>query len=192
MDRIRVTGTSCSGKTTLARAISRRLDLPVVELDALFWGPRWTPVPDDVFLARVAEAIAPDRWVMDGGYAKVRDLTWSRADTVVWLDYPMRTVLYRWARRTLRRLRSREEFWPGTGNRERLSHIIRRDSLLWWILSTHRRRRRTTAAELAARRNLRLVRLRSPAEAERWLRGLQPSPASEDTTAGAIASAQNP
>src|SRR5688572_16675732 len=63
-------------------------------------GPRWTPVPEHVFRARVAAAVAGDRWVLDGGYSHVRELTWSRADTVVWLDYPMRTVLRRWAGRT--------------------------------------------------------------------------------------------
>ena len=191
MHRIRVAGTSCSGKTTLSRAIARRLNLPVVELDALFWGPRWTPVPDEIFHSRVAEAVAAERWVIDGGYAKVRELTWSRADAIVWLDYPMRTVLARWTRRTARRLRTREEFWPGTGNRERLGHIVRRDGLLWWILSTHRRRRRTMAAELAAYPDLHLVRLRSPAEADRWLRGLQEA-SNAATTAGAMASAQKP
>lgn len=172
MDRINVAGTSCSGKTTLARAISRRLGLPRIELDALFWGGDWTPVPEDTFRARVEGAVAADRWVIDGGYAKVRDLMWARADTVVWLDYPMRTVLRRWAGRTLARLRTREEFWTGTGNRERLSHIVHRDSLLWWILRTHHRRRRTTAAELAARPDLRVVRLRSPDETDRWLGSL--------------------
>ena len=172
MDRINVAGTSCSGKTTLARRISERLGLPRIELDALFWGPGWTPVPDDTFRARVTEAVAGDRWVIDGGYRQIRDLTWARADTVVWLDYPLRTVLRRWAWRTLVRLRTRQEFWPGTGNRERLSHIVGRDSLLWWILSTHRRRRRTTAAALAARPDLRVIRLTSPAEAERWLASL--------------------
>lgn len=191
MHRIRVAGTSCSGKTTLSRAIGRRLDLPVVELDALFWGPHWTPVPDEIFRSRVALAVAAERWVIDGGYATVRELTWSRADTIVWLDYPMRTVLARWARRTARRLRTREEFWPGTGNRERLGHIVRRDGLLWWILSTHRRRRRTMAAELAAHSDLHHVRLRSPPEADRWLQGLQPA-SSAATTAGAMASAQKP
>jgi hypothetical protein len=91
----------------------------------------------------------------------------------VWLDYPMRTVLYRWARRTLARIRSGEEFWPGTGNRESLWNAVRGGGLLWWILRTHRRRRRTVAAELVARPDLRRIRLRSPTETARWLRDLK-------------------
>jgi adenylate kinase family enzyme len=173
MDRVNVTGTSCSGKTTLARSISERLGLPCFELDALFWGPGWTPVPDEAFRSRVAGAVSGDRWVIDGGYSTIRDLTWARADTVVWLDYPLRTVLRRWARRTRDRLRTREELWPGTGNRERASRVVHRDGLLWWILSTHHRRRRTTAEQLATRPDLRAVRLRSPAETERWLSSLR-------------------
>jgi len=189
MRRINVIGTSCSGKTTLARKLATSLGLPYVELDALFWAPRWTPVPPEVFRARLADALAGDRWVADGGYAAVRDITWSRADTVVWLDYPLRTVLARWARRTVRRIRSGEEFWPGTGNRESLRNALRRDGLLWWILTTHRRRRRTMRAAMRDRRDLRWVRLRSPAEADRWLASIQ---SSAETTAGASASAQNP
>lgn len=169
MERINVTGTSCSGKTTLARRVAGRLGLPCVELDALFWGPDWTPVPVETFRERVAGAAAGDRWVIDGTYSSVRDLTWGRTDTVVWLDYPMHLVLARWARRTVARIRSGAEFWPGTGNRESLRHALRRDSLLMWILTTHRRRRRRLAADLAARPDLMAIRLRSPAATERWL-----------------------
>jgi hypothetical protein len=190
MRRINVTGTSCSGKTTLARGLARRLDLPCVEYDALFWDADWTPVPPETFRDRVTSALAGDEWVADGGYAALRDVTWSRADTVVWLDYPMRTVLARWARRTIRRIRTQEEFWPGTGNRESIRNALRRGGLLWWILGTHRRRHRSIAAAMADRPDLSWIRLRSPAEAERWLSGLQPSrPA---TTAVARASAQEP
>jgi adenylate kinase family enzyme len=191
MRRINVAGTSCSGKTTLARELAGRLGVPHVEFDALFWGPDWTPVPTDVFRSRLTAALAGEQWVADGGYAAVRDITWSRADTVVWLDYPMRTVLSRWARRTVRRIRSREEFWPGTGNRESVRKALRRDGLLWWILRTHARRRRTMGTARRERGDLRWIRLRSPAEAERWLASVQ-SPASPSTTAGASASAQNP
>jgi hypothetical protein len=170
--RINVVGTSCSGKTTLARDLARRLGLPYVELDALFWGRDWTPVPDELFRARVADAVDGEQWVIDGGYAPVRDLTWGRVDTVVWLDYPMPLVLARWARRTLTRIRSREEFWPGTGNRESVSNALRPNGLLWWILRTHHRRRRSMAAGLAARPDIAAVRLHSPVEAGRWLRSI--------------------
>jgi hypothetical protein len=190
MRRINVTGTSCSGKTTLARDLARRLDVPHIEFDALFWGPNWTPIPREVFRARLTDAMAADAWVADGGYSAVRDITWQRADTVVWLDYPMWTVLARWARRTLRRIRSREESWPGTGNRESLRNALRSDGLLWWILYTHRRRHRTMAQSMRDRDDLRWIRLRSPREAEAWLLGVQP--ARPATTAGARASAQKP
>ena len=169
MRRINIVGTSCSGKTTLARAVAARLGLPCIELDALFWGPRWTPVPDNVFLDRVGRALEGEAWVVDGGYAKLDRLKFGRADTVVWLDYPMRTVLARWARRTVRRIRSREEFWPGTGNRESLRNAFRRDGLLAWILTTHRRRRHSMEARMRAWPGLTWIRLRSPAEADQWL-----------------------
>ena len=173
MQRINVTGTSCSGKTTLSRRLAEMLDVPHVELDALFWGTGWTPVPPATFRARVAAAAAGDRWVIDGTYSSVRDLTWSRVDTVVWLDYPMHVVLARWARRTVARIRSGAEFWPGTGNRETLRHALRRDGLLGWIVRTHRSRRRRLLRDLAARPDVRAIRLRSPAEAERWMKAVR-------------------
>jgi hypothetical protein len=173
MQRINVVGTSCSGKTRLARELRRRLGLPHVEMDALFWGPDWTPVPAERFRERVAAAAEAPGWVMDGGYSPVRDVIWARADTVVWLDYPMALVLGRWARRTVSRIRSREEFWPGSGNRESIRHALRRDGLLAWILTTHRARRVRLAAQLAAHPSLAQVRLRSPAATEEWLRGVR-------------------
>ena len=174
MDRINVVGTSCSGKTTLARAIAARRGLPYTELDALFWGPRWEPVPSEVFHARVAEALRGDRWVLDGAYtgSRVGPRIWERADTIVWLDYPMPLVLGRWARRTVARIRSQEEFWPGTGTRESIGNALRRGGLLWWIMRTHYGRRRRIRDRLAAAPHLSSVRLRSPREADRWLASL--------------------
>ena len=67
MERINVVGTSCSGKTTLARRIATRIDASHVEMDALFWGPGWQPVATELFRSRVAEAVGGDRWVLDGG-----------------------------------------------------------------------------------------------------------------------------
>ena len=170
LQRINVVGTSSVGKTTFARDLAARLDLPYVELDALYWEPGWTEASSDVMRSRVAAAIQPVGWVVDGNYGIVRDLVWARADTVVWLDYPLRTILWRYLTRTLRRIRTGEELWPGTGNRERLSmHLLQRDGLLWWILGTYRRRRRDFPRLLAEHPRIEAVRLGSPREASRWL-----------------------
>lgn len=141
MQRIAVVGTTGSGKTTLAQQLAERLGIPHVELDALYWGPNWTEPTREEFRARVAQAVAGDRWVADGNYSKVRDLVWSRADTAVWLDYSLPVILWQLARRTLRRVATQEELW--SGNRERMrGAFFSRNSLFVWALQTYWRRRR--------------------------------------------------
>ena len=81
-----------------------RLGIPYIELDALHWEPNWTEAPDEVMRERVRSAISGEAWVVDGNYSAIRDLVWARADTVVWLDLPLPTILARYARRTIRRL----------------------------------------------------------------------------------------
>jgi adenylate kinase family enzyme len=93
MQRISVVGTSGSGKTTLARHIAQRLAIPHVELDKLHWEPNWIEVPDDVMRERVSQALASNTWVVDGNYSLVSDIVWGKADTVVWLDYPLWLVM---------------------------------------------------------------------------------------------------
>lgn len=170
MKRIVVVGTTGTGKTTMAQRLADRLRLPHVELDALHWGPNWTEAPREIFRARVTGALHGDAWVVDGNYGKVRDLVWSRADTVIWLDYPLWLILWRLASRTTRRVIARETLW--NGNRETLrGAFFSRNSLLIWALQTYRRRRRDYPRLIAQPEylHLHLVRLRSPREATGWL-----------------------
>jgi adenylate kinase family enzyme len=172
--RIAVVGTTGSGKTTLAQQLARRLAIPHVELDALHWDPYWTPVPPEVFRERTALALNGEAWVVDGNYSAVRDVVWSRADTLVWLDYPLPVILWRLFWRTLRRVVTREELW--NENRERfLAQFFSRDSLFLWVLRSYPRRRREYPALLdqPAYAHLAVVRLHSPRAARAWLAGLR-------------------
>ncbi len=172
MKRVSVVGTTGSGKTTMARALSLLLGSPHVELDALFWEPRWKMADLPVFRLRVASAVAGDAWVIDGGYSAVRDLIWPRADTVIWLDYPLTVILPRLVRRIVARVQDKSELWPGTGNRETIRNaIFSRDPLVWFAIRTHRNRRRRIEEMLRRPEyaHLQLHRLTRPADADRWL-----------------------
>lgn len=172
--RIAVTGTTGSGKSTLAGELARRLGVPHVELDALHWDAGWAAAPLELFRERAAAALLPDgRWVVDGNYTPVRDISWGRADTLLWLDYPLPLVFWRLARRTLWRGVARPELY--NGNRESLwEQLCTGESLFPRLLRTHHRRRREypmilTRPEYA---HLRVERFRRPREARAWVDGL--------------------
>lgn len=172
MRRIHVVGTSGSGKTTLARQIAERLDIPYVELDALHWEPDWTPADKAILRARVTDALAGGAWVVDGNYTALHDLTLARADTLIWLDYPLPVVLWRVTTRTARRYFARTTLW--NGNRERLGSVFSKDSIILWALTTwakNRRRYRELSAG-ATYVQVHIVRLRSPRQTRRWLGSL--------------------
>lgn len=172
--RISVVGTTGAGKTTLARRLTDLLDITHVELDALHWGPDWTPAPREVFRERVREAVvANSLWVVDGNYSRVRDIVWAHADTVVWLDYPLWRILWQLTKRNLRRSLLDVELW--NGNRERFrTQFFSRDSLYLWALQTYRRRRQEYPALLAQPEyaHLALIHLRSARETQTWLERL--------------------
>ncbi len=114
MQRIVILGCSGSGKSTLARRLGEKLDLPVVHLDALFWQPGWVESPPEVFRERVAQAVAGDRWVCDGGYSRTYDLRFPRADAIIWLERPRWLCLLRVTTRWIAHWgRTRADMGPG-------------------------------------------------------------------------------
>lgn len=173
LQRVVVVGTSGSGKTTLARQLAEKLNYPHIELDALHWRPDWTEAPEDEFREAIATATAGDNWVLDGNYSRARELIWSQADTLVWLDYPKHLVMRRIIWRTVRRAATREELWSGNRERFRIS-FMSRESVIWWAWTTYDRRRRTydEVFESDAYPHLHKIRLHTPRMAAQWVAGV--------------------
>lgn len=172
MQRILVVGVTGAGKSTLARAVGERLDVPYHEMDGLYFcGPGWAV--NDKLAETVSRIVAEPRWIIDSiGYPEVRDLLWERADTVLWLDYGRRVVLPRVLRRSLRRSLTRERIFGG--NRETWAGWFSREHPVWWAWSQHTDRRaeiarRTSDARFAP---LDTVRFARPDEATAWLASL--------------------
>ena len=177
MQRISVVGSSGSGKTTVARAIAETLGIPHLELDSVYHQPDWVPLPDDEFREFAGEFVFEAAWVVDGNYTigGVLDLVWERADTVVWVDPPKRTVIQRVIRRTIRRAATREELW--NGNREPLTNLTSWDpekNVIRWAWTRYDLRQKEYEARMndQAWNHLAFIRLRSQGETNEFLSSL--------------------
>lgn len=167
-----VIGVTGSGKSTLAEKLAQRFDLKYIDLDALYWRPNWQPTPRDVFRLQVQEALQCERWTVSGNYRMVRDLVWTQAEALIWLDYSLGRVLWQLTRRTFRRWWTRELLW-GTNYEPLLTHfkLWSKDSLYNWLLQTYWRRKREIPELLSMpeHQHLKLLWFRQPSDAEKWL-----------------------
>jgi len=137
--RILVVGPTGSGKTTVAARLAGVYDLAHVELDTLHWGPDWTICPD--FDEQAKLAVQCDAWVIDGGYTRVTQVAWPRADLVVRLDYTFPAVFMQLLLHTFRRCWNKENLFGG--NRESWrTQFLSKESLFVWLFKTYAKRKR--------------------------------------------------
>lgn len=172
-ERVIVVGSTGCGKSTLAEQLSRQFELELIELDALHWLPDWQHRSDQDFREQVAQAIRAPRWAMAGNYSLARDISWPRAQAIIWLDYPLWTVFWQLWRRTWRRWWTRELLWGC--NREHLwRHFMlwsAEDSLFHWLFKTYWRRKREYPLLFARPEynHLKILHMHTPQETRTWL-----------------------
>jgi len=167
-----VIGTTGSGKSTIAERLASKLGLDYIELDALNWGPNWTPAEDELLCARVEEATRSPGWVVAGNYSATRPVTWARAEAIIWLDYSLWVVFWRLFRRTWKRVFYQEELW--NGNRESVWTQLKLwsdESLFHWLFKTYWRRKREYPQLFAMpeHAHLRIFHFENPNQAQAWL-----------------------
>ncbi|MGE4133077.1 MAG: adenylate kinase [Bdellovibrionales bacterium] len=145
-------------------------------MDRIFWGPNWYWPPDEEFFEKLEKALQRDSWVLDGNYTRSLPIKWKSVEVVVWLDYPFGITVFRAVRRAIRRSLSGEEIWEGTGNRETFrKSFFSKDSIIWWTLKTYHQVKRKYKKMMVDPQfsHIRFVRIKSDAEADRFLRELE-------------------
>jgi adenylate kinase family enzyme len=164
MRRVLVLGCAGAGKSTLARRMAAALALPLVELDRMFWRPGWVEAPREEFRDAVARLAAMPAWIMDGNYSFTFDLRLPVADTIVFLDLPRRTCMWRVIMRTVsgygRTRAGLPEGCPERFDWEFLNYV-------WNFHAAHRPQIAAALANHAGHAHLH--RLKSPEGAERFL-----------------------
>jgi len=165
--RVLIAGVSGSGKSTLADALAAQVHIPHTDIDTLYHGPNWTR--RDEFYTDVDEMIAAPAWVTEWQYRSVRPRLADRADTIVWLDFPVRLWMFRLVRRTIQRRRSREELWAGNVEAPLWHLFTGRDHIIAWALRTHHDYRTLISDLEHTHPKLQVVRLRNQRDVDRWL-----------------------
>lgn len=161
MRRVLIIGPCGSGKSTLARELAPRMGLPLVHMDQLGWQAGWVETEKAELNARLADAVAQDQWLIEGNYGSTLAPRLERADTVIYLDFPIRLCLWRLARRILtHRGRSRPDMPEGCPERF--------DAAFFWYVATwNTGPRPRTEAELAGYTG-KVIRLRNPQMLAQW------------------------
>ena len=172
--RISIVGSTGSGKTYFAKELAAHLSLPAYALDDVRDAAK-QPLSEHIFQEVVAELTGGDEWIIDGHYRDVRHLIWSRADLVIWLNYPLPIV----ATRLLSRFRrKRRYFTEHPGMTSKRVHPESERAASWGtrfrrIARTLRERREYGRVLRSPEcRNLRIVELTSTRMARQWLQNL--------------------
>ena len=87
MERILIIGCSCSGKSRMARILGKKLGLPVVHLDQLWWKCGWENVTVAEFDAQMQAVLETDRWIIDGNFSRTMPQRVEHCDTILYMDY---------------------------------------------------------------------------------------------------------
>jgi adenylate kinase family enzyme len=87
MERILIIGCGGAGKSTMARQLGDKLQIPVVHLDKLFWKPGWVESSREEIDAKIMAEMAKPQWIMDGNYNRTLEERMRHCDTIIYLDF---------------------------------------------------------------------------------------------------------
>ncbi|MET0624393.1 MAG: DNA topology modulation protein [Pyrinomonadaceae bacterium] len=168
MKRVLVIGSGGAGKSTFSRRLGERLGLEVIHLDVEHWRPGWVETPKDEWARKVDELCQRDSWVMDGNFSGTLERRLAACDAVVFLDLPRVVCVWRVLKRVVMyRDGTRPDMAEGCREKFDLKFLL-------WVWNYPKRTRPKVLALLEQHgEGKRIVRLRSSAEAERFLNQLE-------------------
>jgi len=102
--RIYIVGVTCTGKSTLAPKLAKKIKAKHYDLDEFFFKKKYDVTRTKKEMAELVEkTMKKKKWVIEGSYSKsswVKSVA-KRADIVIWLNIPTPKLAYRITKRGL-------------------------------------------------------------------------------------------
>lgn len=163
MKRIVVIGSGGSGKSTFSRRLGEAIDVEVIHLDKLYWLPNWVEPSKAEWAATVGDLIERGSWIIDGNYGGTMAMRLDAADTVIFLDIPRATCIFRVLMRNWKyHGKSRPEMADGCVERLDLTFLL-------WVWNFRKQKRPGILAQLEKSPDKNVIILRSDREVEEFL-----------------------
>ncbi|MEK5067493.1 topology modulation protein [Sporosarcina sp. FSL K6-1508] len=166
MNKIMVIGVSSgAGKSTFARQLGEVTGIEVTHLDRLYWKPNWVEASLEEFSADQQLVVQNDQWIIEGNYSGTFPIREPHADTVIYLELPLRVCLYRVLKRRVQfHGKTRDDV--GEGCKEKIDKAF-----LKFIVSTYgaRKKKMTERMQRYAQEGKTVHYLKTPTQIEGFL-----------------------
>lgn len=143
MKRIMVVGNCGVGKSTFSKQLSLVTDIELIHLDLHYWKPNWVEPSKEEWRIRVQEMTQKSTWIIDGNYGGTMDIRIDKADTIIFLDYPVRKAIWRVIKRTVK-------YWKKVRPDMPIGCAERFDFNFFFYVATFRFRRKNALLEKLA------------------------------------------
>ncbi len=84
-----IIGCPGAGKSTFARKLSDKTQLPLYYLDMLWHKSDRTTVERNIFDEKLTEIISGDEWIIDGNYGRTLEMRIQACEVIFLLDFPV-------------------------------------------------------------------------------------------------------
>lgn len=105
-NKIYILGSVGSGKTTLAKKISKKLKLKIFSLDDIYWKKKYSVKRKENDKKKMLSKILRDnkKWVIEGASSSFVSNAIKQADLVVWIDLHHRILNFRIIKRSFKEM----------------------------------------------------------------------------------------